>query len=121
MSPLELTWSELLQRKTLTDAEVRVVAERRGGGERVEVRAAQGEASTPRDYGALLDLPEAGSWHVTVLIEGAYGAGQAGFDLLVPSGGRVGGWIGAYLPFGGLLLLVAAYLLLTRPRPSRET
>ncbi len=106
--------------KTLTDAGVRILAEDRSG-RRIEAKAAQGEAKIPRDYGALLALPASGAWHIAILVDGSRGQAQAGFDLLVPSGGGVGNLIGAYLPFGGLFLLIVAYLLVTRARPAGGT
>jgi hypothetical protein len=115
---LEVRVTDGNSRKTLTDAAVRVFAENPESGDFVEAAVLQGEATIPRDYGAQLDLPEAGAWHMVILIEGALGEAQTGFDLLVPSGGGFGIWLGAYLPFGGLLLLIVAYLLLTRARPS---
>ncbi len=117
---LEVRVVDAASGKTLTDAQVLVVAEDESG-RRLEAAAAQGEAKIPRDYGAVLALPAAGAWHVVILIDGRLGQAQAGFDLLVPSAGGVGNVIGAYLPFGGLFLLIVAYLLLTRARPAGAT
>jgi hypothetical protein len=115
---LEVRLIDSISRRTLTEPEVRILAESVTGGQRVETAAVQGEAKIPRDYGAELDLPEAGTWRISILIDGALGQALTGFDLLVPSGGGAGGWIGAYLPFGGLLLLIIAYLMLTRTGPT---
>ena len=115
---LEVRLIDSISRRTLTEPEVRILAESVTGGHRVETAAVQGEAKIPRDYGAELDLPEAGAWRISILIDGALGQALTGFDLLVPSGGGAGGWIGAYLPFGGLLLLIIAYLMLTRTSPT---
>jgi len=114
---LEVRVVDAASRRTLTDPEVRIVGEDESG-RRLETAAAQGEAKIPRDYAAVLALPAAGAWHIAILVDGPRGQGQVGFDLLVPSGGGVGGLIGAYLPFGGLFLLIIAYILVTRARPT---
>jgi len=110
---LEVRVIDATTRRTLTDPEVWIVGEDKSGT-RLETTAAQGEAKIPRDYAAVLALPAAGAWHIAILVDGPRGQGQAGFDLLVPSGGGVGALIGAYLPFGGLFLLTVAYILVTR-------
>jgi len=117
---LEVRVTDASSLKTLTDPAVRVLAESAASGDHVEAAAVQGEAKIPRDYGARLDLSEAGTWRIVIFIDGSLGQAQTGFDLLVPSGGGAAALLGAYLPFGGLLLLIVAYLLLTRTRPSGE-
>ena len=117
---LEVRVIDASSRKTLTGAAVRIIAESEVTADRVEAIAVQGEATIPRDYGAWLDFPVPGPWRVAILVDGPLGRAQTGFELPVPSGGGVGQWLGAYLPFGGLLLLIVAYLLLARTRPSGE-
>ena len=117
---LEVRLIDSNSRRTLTDAEVWILAESAAGGDRVVTAAVQGEAKIPRDYGARLDLPEAGAWRISIFIDSALGQAQAEFDLFAPSGSGAGGWIGAYLPFGGLLLLIVAYVMLNRSGRSGE-
>jgi len=105
-------------RKTVTDAAVRIRASQRDSGAAAEASAVQGAASIPRDYGARLELPTTGKWHITVSIAGPSGPAEASFDLQVSGGSGIGGQISAYLPFAGLFLLVAAYFLVTRVRPE---
>jgi len=108
-------------RKTVTDAAVLIRASQRDSGAAAEASAVQGAASIPRDYGARLELPTTGKWHITVSIEGPSGPAEVGFDLQVSGGSGIGGQISAYLPFAGLFLLVAAYFLVTRVRPQSGT
>ncbi len=107
-------------RKAVTDAAVLVQAVQPETGAAIQESALQGAASIPRDYGTVLELPAAGQWHVAVLIDGPAGPAETAFDIQVTSGSGIGGQIGAYLPFGGLLLLVVAYLLFTRVRPGGD-
>jgi len=106
--------------RAITDAIIRARAVETATGEVVETELVQGLAPIPRDYGGVLEISRAGTWRVDLLIEGKGSTAQAGFELLVTSGGGVGSALSAYLPFGGLLLLVVAYLLLNRPGRRRE-
>jgi hypothetical protein len=108
-------------RKTVTDAVVRIRASQETTGTVAESEAVQGEASIPRDYGAQLELPTSGKWHITVSIDGPLGPAEAAFDLQVSGGSGIGGQISAYLPFAGLFLLVAAYFLVGRVRTVSGT
>ena len=108
-------------RKTVTDAAVLIRASQRDSGAAAEASAVQGTASIPRDYGARLELPTAGNWHITISITGPAGLAETSFDLQVSGGSGIGGQISAYLPFAGLFLLVAGYFLLTRVRPQGGT
>ena len=104
--------------KTVTDAAVLIRASQRDSGAAAQASAVQGAASIPRDYGARLALPTTGKWHITVSIAGPSGPAEASFDLQVSGGSGIGGQISAYLPFAGLLLLVAGYFLVARARPG---
>lgn len=105
-------------RKTVTDATVRIEASQAESGAMAESAALQGAASIPRDYGARLELPSTGVWHIIITIDGPAGPAETGFDLQVSGGSGIGGQISAYLPFAGLFLLVAGYFLVARVRPG---
>jgi hypothetical protein len=72
------------------DVAVRVRLEAPGGRARTEVAARRDADPLGVRYRAVVDLPAAGEWRVTVAIDGPAGAGTAAFPLAVEPGGW--GW-----------------------------
>jgi hypothetical protein len=70
--------------RALLDATARLTATPRGGPAGVLAHALErGAGGNPILYHALLDVPAAGPWQVTITVDGPAGSGQVGFDLAV--------------------------------------
>lgn len=108
--------------KPLTDLEVVVLASPVGfEAPSLRESATHDIAPIPTEYAAHLLIPAAGTWRVTIQINGPDGPAEVEFLERVSNPTSIAGWIAVGAPLGGLALLIGIYLWLQRKqeKPSR--
>jgi hypothetical protein len=105
----------------LTDVQVTILASPFDHqGETLLEAASHAIAPIPTEYAAHLVVPTAGTWQITVVVEGSLGKGEAGFLERVTNPPTLGVYIVVGAPIAGLALLSLVFLWMQR-NVKRET
>lgn len=104
--------------RALLDATARLTATSHGGGASLARALERGASGNPILYHALLELPAAGPWQVTISVDGPAGSGQVDFDLAVE---RAPSILWSVAPGATVGLALVAWWLMAGRRPRSRS
>lgn len=108
---VEVRVEEATSGRIVRNAEVNLTAHAVDSGASLEAEATHDIAPIPSDYAGHLGVPHSGDWIITVEVKGPAGQAEVSFQEYVVSQSRLAPILSAALPFAGLLILIAVFLM----------
>lgn len=107
--------------RIVRDAHVGLTARAVNSDASLRAEATHDFAPIPSDYAGHLAVPFPGDWIITVEVEGPAGPAEASFQEYVVTRSRLAPILSAALPFAGLLILVAVFLMLQKKDAAEDS
>ena len=112
---LEVRVTEASSGREVTDATVWTSASFVDGeAEPLRVEAVHAIAPIPTEYGSHLPVPRAGTWEITIEVEGPPGEGKTSLMIQILEQSSINAYVSVGLPVAGLAILGLIFLLLQR-------